>query len=478
MSTADAGPVCRPEHRRLILAAAVLASSMGFIDSSVTAIALPAIRASLGGSLVAAQWVAGAYLLTLSSAILVGGAASDRFGVVQVFAAGIVAFVASSVLCALAQTMLQIDIARALQGLGAALMVPGSMTLISRAHPRDQRGAALGLWASASTATTAFGPVLGGLLLTLGGPEVWRAIFALNLPLGLATLWILRRYTLPDPGRPGTAIDLVGAVLATLGLGLLAWSMTGEGATVLPALVAAVLLLLLFLLWEARNAAPMIPLQMFRNRAFAAANLATLFLYTGLIGVMFYLPMTAISVWHVSPFGVTAAFLPTSVLIALFSSRAGRLADRVGPGPLLAAGATLVALGYAAIAYTAPLAAFYSHTVPFMVVVGLGLALLVAPLTVAVMANAAESEQGAASGINNAVARVAGLIAVALMGRIAVWSYGGITASRPGFGLTGSTPAHTAASSLAFADIAACAAALALASALVSLLGLVRRQTR
>ena len=450
---------------------------MGFIDSSVTAIALPAIRTSLGGSLVAAQWLTGAYLLTLSSVILVGGAASDRFGVVRVFAAGIVAFVASSVLCALAQTMLQIDIARALQGLGAAFMVPGSMTLISRAHPRDQRGAALGLWASASTATTAFGPVLGGLLLTMGGPEIWRAIFALNLPLGLGALWILRRYTLPDQGRPGTPIDLIGAALATLGLGLLAWSMSDVGPKSLPALCAAILLLALFLAWEARHPAPMIRLAMFRNRAFAAANLATLFLYTGIIGVMFYLPMTAISVWHVSAFGVTAAFLPTSVMIALLSSRSGRLADRIGPGPLMAGGATLVALGYAAIAYNAPKAEFFSHTVPFMFVVGLGLALLVAPLTVAVMSNAAESEQGAASGINNAVARVAGLIAVALMGRVAAWSYGGVTAQMPGFGLKATGAAHIIATSTAFSHIAALAAALALASALASAIGLRRKRT-
>jgi EmrB/QacA subfamily drug resistance transporter len=453
-----------------------MASSMGFIDSSVTAIALPAIRTSLGGSLAAAQWVTGAYLLTLSSLILVGGAASDRFGVVRVFAMGIIAFVLSSVLCTIAQDMIQLNAARSLQGAGAALMVPGSMTLIARAYPREQRGAALGLWAAASTATTAFGPVLGGLLLTLGGPEIWRTIFAINLPLGVGALWLLRRYALADKGRPGTPLDIAGAALATLGLGLLSWSLTEEGASTGPLLVAATALVALFLLWEARSKAPMIRLGMFASRAFAAANLATFLLYTGLIGVMFYLPMTAISVWQVSAFGVTAAFLPTSVMITLFSARSGRLADRLGPGPLMAAGAAIVALGYAAIAFNAHKALFFTHTVPFMFVVGVGMALLVAPLTAAVMASAADKEQGAASGINNAVARVAGLIAVAVMGRVARWSYGAITPDHPGFGLPGTSPSHIAATSTAFAHIAACAAALALASALVSALGL-RRET-
>ena len=455
-----------------------MASSMGFIDASVTAIALPAIRTSLGGSLAAAQWVTGAYLLTLSSLILVGGAASDRFGVVRVFAMGIIAFVASSVLCTVAQDMIQLNAARACQGIGAAFMVPGSMTLIARTYPREERGAALGLWAAASTATTAFGPVLGGLLLTLGGSDIWRAIFALNLPLGLGALWLLHRYAMPDKGRPGTAIDVIGASLATLGLGLLAWSLTAEGPATLPLLAAAAALLALFLLWEARTKAPMIRLAMFANRAFAAANLATFLLYTGIIGVMFYLPMTAISVWQVSAFGVTAAFLPTSVMITLFSASAGRMADRIGPGPLMTAGATMVAIGYAAIALTAHKAAFFSHTVPFMFVVGLGLALLVAPLTAAVMANAADNEQGAASGINNATARVAGLIAVALMGRVARWSYGAITPDHPGFGLPGTAATHIAATSTAFAQIAAWAAGLALASALVSAFGLRRTQHR
>ena len=378
------------------MAAAVMASSMGFIDSSVTAIALPAMRASLGGTLAQAQWVSGAYLLTLSSLILVGGATSDRFGIVRVFVWGILVFVASSALCAVAQSLGQMNLARAVQGIGAAFMVPGSMVLVSRAYPREARGAALGLWAAAATATTAFGPVLGGLLLTVGGAEVWRAVFALNLPLGAGALWLLWRFALPDAGRPGTRIDWPGALLATLALGLMAEGFTREGQALLWLLGAAISAGL-FLWREAVTPHPMIRLTMFADTGFALTNLATLVLYIAVTGVMFYLPMTALSVWGISAFAVAAAFLPVSVLITLLSSRTGRLADRVGPGPLMAVGSLLVALGYAGIAINAPAGRFFSHIVPFMVLVGLGMALVVAPLTAAVMAYAKDSEQGAAS---------------------------------------------------------------------------------
>ena len=469
MTLTDPAPICRPEHRLLIMAAAVLASSMGFIDSSVTAIALPAMRASLGGTLAQAQWVSGAYLLTLSALILVGGATSDRFGIVRVFAGGIVLFVVSSALCAGAQSMVQMNLARGLQGVGAAFMVPGSMTLIARAYPKEERGAALGLWAAAATATTALGPVLGGLLLTLGGADVWRAVFALNLPLGVAALGLLWRHTLPDAGRPGTRIDWPGAALATLALGLMAEALTTEGHS-LALLAGAGLAAVLFVWREAVTPAPMIRLALFRDRGFALANLATLFLYVGVTGVMFYLPMTALSAWGISAFQVTAAFLPVSVLITLLSAPAGRLADRVGPGPLLAVGAALVAAGYGGIAWAAPGGQFFGHIVPFMAVVGFGLALIVAPLTVAVMACVGDSEQGAASGINNAVARVSGLIAVALMGRVARWSYGPVSAAMPGFGLPGSGAAHVAAVSAGFGHIAAVSAVLALASAVTAAL--------
>ena len=459
-----------------LLAAAVLASAMGFIDSSVTAIALPSIRATLGGTLSAAEWVQGGYLLALSSLILVGGAMSDRFGVVRMFQGGIVAFVASSLLCALAPTMPLMIAARALQGVGAAFMVPGSMTIVSRAYAPKDRGRALGLWAAASTATTAGGPILGGLVLTMAGGEAWRAIFALNLPLGAAALWLLQRHANPDQGRPGTPVDLGGAALATLTLGAGAMALTETTALALPAALVALMAAAAFLWVETHSPAPMIRLSLFANRSFSAANLGTFLLYVGLNGVGFYLPMTAISAWGISPLGVTAAFLPISVFIAAFSSRAGRLSDRIGPGWPLTIGSLMVATAYALIAFFAPRQDFWHLTAPFSILSGLGLSLLVAPLTAAVMANAPEADQGAASGINNATARAAGLVAVALMGRIAALSYGPTSPDMPGFALPYANAAHKAATSLAFAHIAASCAVMALAAAIVSAIGLIRRR--
>ncbi len=466
--------ICRTRPGYL-LAAAVLASAMGFIDSSVTAIALPQIRASLGGTLSAAEWVQGGYLLVLTSLILVGGAMSDRFGVVRMFQGGIVAFVFSSMLCAAAPSMPLLIAARALQGMGAAFMVPGSMTLVSRAYPREERGRALGLWAAAATATTAGGPILGGLVLTLAGGDSWRAIFALNLPLGGAALYLLARHAKRDTGRPGIPVDLWGAALATTCLGALALALTEGEAIALPAALVSALAAMAFLWLEARIGAPMIRLGLFRDRSFSAVNLATLLLYIGLNGFSFYLPMTAISAWGISPLGVTAAFLPGSVLIATLSSRAGRLSDRIGPGWPLTIGCLIVALGYGLIAHFAPEQHFWRLTAPFCIITGLGLALLVAPLTAAVMASAPDADQGAASGINNATARAAALIAVALMGRVATLSYGPVSADLPGFALPFASAAHKAATSLAFSHIAATSCALALSAALVSAIGLLRR---
>ena len=461
---------CAPEDRRTILWAAVLASSMGFIDTSVTAIAIPSMRSALDASLPQAQWISAAYLLALSALVLTGGALGDRYGTARVFVIGIWVFVAASLACALAQDAPQMIAARAVKGIGAALMVPGSMALVSRAYPREERGQALGLWAAASTATTALGPVLGGMLISWGGEFGWRAIFAMNLPLGLISVWLLRGRVAQDTARSTTALDLPGAFLATAGLGLMALALTSRADWVLPLGAAGLATLIAFIWWEAVSPAPMIRLSMFRRRTFAMANLMTLALYFALNGVMFYLPMTATSVWGVSPLEVTAAFVPISVLIGVMSAPAGRCVDRLGPGPLLAAGSALVALAYAGLAFVAEGGDFWGRIIPLMALGGVGLGLVVAPLTAAVMADAGDDEHGAASGINNAVARVAGLIAVALMGRLAAWMYGATDAGTlPGFGLPGTAAAHVAATGHAFAVVAGVAAAMALVAAILSL---------
>jgi EmrB/QacA subfamily drug resistance transporter len=446
--------------------AAILASSMGFIDSSVTAIAMPAMRAALGASLVEAQWINTAYLLVVSSLVLVGGAMGDRFGIARVFGIGIWVFAAGSLACAAAQTADQMIAARAVKGLGAALMVPGSMAMVARAFPRDEAGRALGLWAAASTLTTALGPVIGGMFVTWGGEAGWRLIFALNLPLGLAALWLVRGRTGGDKGRPGTPVDLAGAVLAAGGLGLLAWALTDVGAG-MAVWVAAGVVLLAFLAWQAVAPAPMLRLGLFRNRTLAVTNLVTLALYFALNGVMFYLPMTAVSAWGVTALEVTAAFLPISVLIGVLSAPAGRMADRIGAGPMMAAGSALVALAYAGLWLAAPFGQFWAHVVPLTALAGLGLGLVVAPLTAAAMQGAEDGEQGAASGINNAVARVAGLVAVALLGRVAASAYGD---GQPGFGIAGDSVGHVAATAAAFGRIALLAGLAAGLAALLALL--------
>jgi len=473
--------VCLPQHRPMILWAAIVASGLGFMDGSVTAIAMPAIRAALNMTLEQVQWVNLAYLLALAALVLAGGAAGDRFGTARVFGAGIGFFVAASLACAMAVTAAQLIGARALQGIAAALMVPGSMAIIGRAYPPDLRGRALGFWAAAATATTAFGPVLGGALLTWGGDQGWRLIFALNLPLGAVAAWLLWRYALHDAGNPGTPVDLAGAVLASGGLGLMAYAITTTSVHALWFGVASAAALTAFLLWQRITPQPMMPLGLFRNRAFAATNLATFLIYAGFTGVAFYLPMLLISGWQLAELAVTAAFLPVSLLIAVLSPTVGRWADRIGPGPLMAAGSVLVGVSQVGLGLTAGVSAgpavFWGVIVPLMCLTGVGLGLVVAPLTVAVMASAPETAQGAASGINNTVARVASLVAVAVLGRIAVAGYGVVDGLAPGFGANGVGDAHLAASSAAFAQVCGAAAVLSFAAAGVSIWGLRRTKT-
>ena len=457
---------CADADRRIILWAAILASSMGFIDSSVTSIATPAMREALGATLQQAQWINAAYLLSLSSLVLVGGAMGDRFGIARIFSLGILVFVGGSLACAAALTPEQMIAARAVKGVGAALMVPGSMAMVSRAYPRAERGQALGLWAAASTLTTALGPVLGGMFVTWGGELGWRLVFALNLPLGLVALWLIRGRTPGDIGKPGVRVDILGGLLATLGLGLMAWALTEASAGPMIAL-SAVASLAAFLAWEAVAPAPMLRLAMFRNRTMAVTNLVTFVLYFALNGVMFYLPMTAVSAWKVTPLDVTAAFLPISVLIGILSAPAGRMADRWGAGPLMAAGSGLVACAYAGLWLAAPHGQFWTNVVPLTALAGFGLGLVVAPLTAAAMQGAEDGEQGAASGINNAVARVAGLIAIALQGRIAAAAYG---PGAPGFGVTGDGPAHLAATGAAFGAVALTASLMAALAAVLALM--------
>lgn len=484
--------IATPQSRRFVLIAAILASSMGFIDGSVISIAIPAIRANLGATLADAQWISNGYLLFLSALILLGGAAGDRFGLRTTFGLGIAVFVLASMVCAFAPSPAILVIARAVQGAGAAFMVPGSLAIIAKAYPREERGQAIGIWAAASSLTTIAGPIIGGFVLTAFGDWSWRLVFAINLPLGaaaLALLWFKVRADRPEAGR---RLDIVGAALATLSLLLIAYGLTGDGSESTPGLLhmvsfvgAGLVLGGIFLVWEARTADPMLPLRLFSIRAFSGANALTFALYFALGGVMFFLPMTMIGGWGVTPANVSLALLPMGVLLTVLSSFSGKWADRVGPAPLIALGSLIVAVAFALLGVTAPLHDLWFAVMPSIALLGLGMGLVVSPLSTAVMTSVADGDTGVASGVNNAVARVAGLVAVALLGLVVASVFErslGSAAELPIFfglpagGLTSEEEAaRLGATDAAFATIAYITAALSLLSAVIAWLTLERK---
>jgi EmrB/QacA subfamily drug resistance transporter len=474
--------IANPQSRRFVLIAAILASSMGFIDGSVISIAIPAIRADIGATLAEAQWISNGYLLLLSALTLLGGAAGDRFGLRKVFGWGIALFVAASVVCAVAPTPTVLIIARVIQGMGAAFMVPGSLAIIAKAYPREERGRAIGLWATASSLTSIAGPIIGGFVLTALGDWSWRLVFAINLPLGAAALALLWFKVAPDRAEAGRRLDVIGAVLATLALLAIAYGLTGDGAESVPPLshvllwcAGGLVLASAFVIREWRSAAPMLPLRLFANKGFSGANALTFTLYFALGGTMFFLPMTMIGGWDETPATVSLALLPMGILLTVLSPFSGRWADRFGPGPLIAGGSVLVAFAFTGLGLTAPLHNVWLAVLPLVALLGLGMGLVVSPLSTAVMTSVQDSDTGIASGVNNAVARVAGLVAVALLGVVVASVFErslGEAAELPiffGLPATGLSPAGETARLLAtdaaFASIAYVTAALSLLSA-------------
>jgi EmrB/QacA subfamily drug resistance transporter len=485
--------IAAPESRRLVLVAAILASSMGFIDGSVISIAIPAIRADLGATLADAQWVSNGYLLFLSALILLGGAAGDRFGLRNTFGLGIGLFVLASIACALAPSPLLLVVARAVQGIGAAFMVPGSLAIIARTYPREERGRAIGIWAAASSFTTIAGPIIGGFLLTALGDWSWRLVFAINLPLGLVALALLWLAVAPDQGGAHRKLDVAGAVLATLALMLVAFGLTGDGSEGAPPLSHTIvwcggglLLAGAFIAWEKRAAEPMLPLRLFADRSFSGANALTFTLYFALGGTLFFLPMTMIGGWGESPATVSLALLPLGIMLAVVSSFSGRWADRLGPGPLVTAGSLLAAAAFAGLGITAPLHDPWLAVLPCIALLGLGMGLVVSPLSTAVMTSVNDGETGIASGVNNAVSRVAGLVAIAVLGAVVAPVFEralGAAAELPIFfgvaseGLgAGEDAWRLAATDAAFATVAYITAALSVVSAIVAWLTLERKR--
>ena len=465
-----------PEGRKFILWAAILGASLGFIDGTVVALAMSAIRADLGATLDQAAWIQNAYMITLSALILTGGAFGDRFGLARVFKLGIALFISASLASALAPNASTLIVTRALQGVGAALMIPGSLSLVARAYPRADRGAAIGVWAAASGVTTALGPIIGGLVLSLGDDAMWRWIFVINLPFGFIAVGLLSRHVRQDQAKPGEKIDLIGAVLATLGLGLMAWAVTGAegGFGSWPSIffgLGGIVAFALFLNHERRLPHAMLPLGLFASRSFSSANIATFALYFGLTTVIFFLPMLVIAGWGISAIEATVAFAPLSICIALFSKSFGKLADRIGPGPLIAVGSLTITVAYYWLGWSVLDQLYWSGVIPPLILGGLGMSMVVAPLSTSIMRVASEGDTGAASGVNNAVSRIAGLFAVAIMGTVIGTSYRAVGGT-VSYGVASDAPFHVDAMTLAFSTAVWVCAALSLFAAIIAAVGI------
>ena len=415
-----AGPAAPadPVRERWVLVVAVLGSGMAFIDGTAVNLALPVLQREFAAGLAELQWVVEGYILFLSALLLVGGALGDRFGRRRVFALGILLFGLASALCGLAPSMEVLILARAAQGIGGALLVPGSLALISAAIPPARRGPAVGLWGGLTSVFTAAGPVLGGWVIE---QLSWRAVFFLNLPLAtLALVAVFARVAESrDPAAEG-ALDWPGALLATLGLGgvvtgLIAISTEGWTALSvrLPLLVGGAALVAFFVV-EARAPRPMLPLALFRSPAFSGINLLTFLLYAALSGTLFFLPFTLMQVGGYSATAAGLALLPFVLVMSLLSRWAGGLVSRYGARLLLVVGPLLTALGFVWLAL--PLGESYWWSIfPGMVVLGVGMGVTVPPLTTTVLNAVEQRHAGIASGVNNAVTRVAGLLAIALL---------------------------------------------------------------
>ena len=407
---------------RWVLAVAVLGSGMAFLDGTVVNVALPDIGRDLGASTSALQWVLNGYLLTLASLILLGGSMGDRYGRRRIFVLGVLLFTGASLLCAIAPTSGLLVAARLLQGIGGALLTPGSLAMIESSFRPADRARAIGAWSGLGGVATALGPLLGGYLVEAVS---WRAIFLINLPIGLLVAALATRHVpeTRDPTASGR-LDYRGAALAGLGLAgttyaLIEGPTKGMAGAVLLAGVGGVVALVAFLLVERTSPNPMMPLGIFASRQFSAANLVTFAVYAALGGVFFLLvSFLQISLGY-SPIAAGAASLPVTALMLLFSARAGALAQRIGARIPLTIGPFVIAAGLLLMTRIEPGDSYVSSVLPAVLVFGSGLTLVVAPVTATVLAAADARHSGIASGINNAVSRVAGLLAVAVLPLIA-----------------------------------------------------------
>ncbi|HEU4804018.1 MAG TPA: MFS transporter [Solirubrobacterales bacterium] len=407
---------------RWVLAIAVLGSGIVFLDGTVVNVALPRIGEDFDAQTSSLQWILNGYMLTLASLILLGGSLGDRHGRRLIFVVGVLWFTAASLLCAIAPSANALIVARLLQGVGGALLTPGSLAMIEASFRREDRARAIGAWSGLGGVATALGPLLGGWLVEAVS---WRAIFLINVPIGAFVALMATRHVpeTRDPNAP-ERLDGIGAVLAAVGLGGTTYALieapdAGFTPAIAVAAIAGVAALIAFIVQERRSAHPMMPLGLFSSRQFSAANAVTFVVYAALSGVFFLLVAFLQIAAGYSPIAAGAASLPVTALMLLFSARAGALAQRIGARVPLTVGPLVIAVGMVMMGRIDPDGDYVTSVLPSVIVFGIGLTLVVAPVTATVLAAAETRYSGIASGINNAVSRVGGLLAVAVLPLIA-----------------------------------------------------------
>jgi EmrB/QacA subfamily drug resistance transporter len=420
--------VATPREKQLTLLAAVLGTSVVFLDATVTSVALPAIRGDLGGGLAGQQWVTNAYLLALGSLLLIGGSLGDVLGQKRVFLVGVAGFGLTSALCAVASSIPELCVFRSMQGVCAALVTPSSLAVIVHVFPEDERARAIGTWTALSSIVGVVGPFVGGVLIAAGS---WRLIFLLNAPLVLVTVVLIARGVPPSASSgTGGRLDFLGALLAAVALSGSVFAVTEEPARgwstpVVGSLAVGILGAMAFIAHEARARAPMLPLRLFRERNFTIGNVATLTAYLGLGGVIFLLPVFLQEVSGYSPVQAGLALLPVTLLMIVLSRRFGALADRVGSRVLISLGALVAGCGLLLLARVDQRADYASEVLPALLVFGFGLAMLVAPLTATVLGAVEEDHAGVAAAVNTTLSRVAQLFAVAVLGAVVSVAFAG-----------------------------------------------------